>query len=282
MPETLDVLIKTMAKQFGDNAIVVPGRDPQLLASTVKHWIPLTLKTLNRVIGHPDKGLPCGKIIEVYGPEGHGKSTLALKLMEATQRVGGNAALVDSEHAFNREWAKINGVDINKLAVMTVGMGGLQEVLEKIEVYVVTARSADKKAPITVVWDSVAGTPTAEELSGDWETTLIGIQARALSRGLRRLMQSLANNEATLICINQVRDKVGFVGFGAEKETTPGGRALKFAASVRLKVVRTRYIKRGDVKVGIQCKAINVKNKCSLPFKDGEFVILSDGGLKGL
>src|SRR5881409_3891881 len=202
-------------------------------------------------------GVPRGRIIEIFGPESSGKTTLSLHIIAEAQRVGGLAAFIDAEHALDAEYAKKLGVDIDNLLVSQPDSG--EQALEIAEVLV---RSG---ALDICVIDSVAALVPRAELEGEMGEPHVGLQARLMSQALRKLTGNVSRSGTCLIFINQIREKIG-VMFG-NPETTSGGRALKFYSSVRLDIRRTTQIKEGDAVIGNRTKVKLVKNKCAAPFR---------------
>jgi recombination protein RecA len=206
-------------------------------------------------------GVPRGRIIEIFGPESSGKTTLSLHIIAEAQKTGGLAAFIDAEHALDAEYAKKLGVDIDNLIVSQPDSG--EQALEIAEVLV---RSA---AIDVIVIDSVAALVPRAELEGEMGEAQMGLQARLMSQALRKLTGVVSKSKTCFIFINQIREKIG-VMFG-NPETTTGGRALKFYSSVRLDIRRTNQIKEGDEVVGSRVKVKVVKNKCAAPFRAAEF-----------
>ena len=206
-------------------------------------------------------GVPRGRIIEIFGPESSGKTTLSLHVIAEAQRAGGLAAFIDAEHALDAEYAKKLGVDVDNLLVSQPDSG--EQALEIAEVLV---RSG---AIDVIVVDSVAALVPRAELEGEMGDSHVGLQARLMSQAMRKLTAILAKSKTSMIFINQIREKIG-VMFG-NPETTTGGRALKFYSSVRIDIRRTNQIKEGDEVVGSRVKVKVVKNKVAAPFRQAEF-----------
>ena len=262
-------LIKSLNKEAGTRVAYNLSEDES--PTHVNRWISTGSKMLDWICANKkDGGLPEGRIIEIFGPPSIGKSHIATQIARSTQEMGGIVVYIDTENATSVENLQMLGCDVTKRFVY-VDTHCTEEVLSIAEKTILKAKALDKDIPVTVIWDSVAASSPKAELLGDYDQNSIGLQARTISKGMRKITGVIGQTNSLFVILNQVRTKIG-VMYG-DPTTTPGGKAIPFHSSIRIRLGAGQQIKDGDDVIGIQVWAKTIKNKVAPPFRKVDFQI---------
>jgi|TARA_R110000824_G_scaffold62352_5_gene165211 recombination protein RecA len=262
-------LIRSLNKDYKTKVAYNLSEDES--PTQVKRWVSSGSKMLDYICANkPDGGFPEGRIVEIFGPPSIGKSHIATQIARSTQQMGGIVVYIDTENATSIENLGNLGVDVAQRFVY-VDTHCTEEVLDLAEKTILKARAMEKDVPITIIWDSVAASSPKAELLGDYDKETIGLQARAISKGMRKITGVIGQTNTLFVILNQIRTKIG-VMYG-DPDTTPGGKAIPFHSSIRIKLGAGQQIKSGDDVIGIQVWAKTVKNKVAPPFRKVNFQI---------
>ena len=262
-------LIKSLNKEAGTRVAYNLSVDEA--PTKVSRWISTGSRLLDYICANrKDGGLPAGRIVEIFGPPSIGKSHIATQIARSTQQHGGIVVYIDTENATSVENLFLLGVDVSKRFVY-VDTHCTEEVLNIAEKTILKAKALDKSIPVTIIWDSVAASSPKAELLGDYDKESIGLQARAISKGMRKITGVIGQTNSLFVILNQTRTKIGVL-YG-DPTTTPGGKAIPFHSSIRIKLGAGQQIKKGDDVIGINVSAKTIKNKVSPPFRSVNFQI---------
>mgnify|MGYP000256394778 CR=1 FL=1 len=262
-------LIKSLNKDYKTKVAYNLSEDES--PTQVKRWVSSGSKMLDYICANqPDGGFPEGRIVEIFGPPSIGKSHVATQIARSTQQMGGIVVYIDTENATSIQNLGNLGVDVAQRFVY-VDTHCTEEVLDLAEKTILKARAMEKDVPITIIWDSVAASSPKAELLGDYDKETIGLQARAISKGMRKITGVIGQTNTLFVILNQIRTKIG-VMYG-DPDTTPGGKAIPFHSSIRIKLGAGQQIKDGEDVIGIQVWAKTVKNKVAPPFRKVNFQI---------
>jgi len=264
-----DDLIKSLNRDFGSRVAYNLSTDEA--PTNVNRWISTGSRGLDYICSNRrNGGLPEGRIIEIFGPPSIGKSHIAIQIAKTTQKLGGIVVYIDTENATSIENLSALGVNVANRFVY-IDTHCTEEVFQVAESTILKVKSMQKDVPVTIIWDSVAGSSPKAELAGDYDKESIGLQARAISKGMRKITGVIGDQNILFICLNQIRMKIG-VMYG-DPTTTPGGKAIPFHSSIRIKLGAGSPIKDGDDVIGINVTAKTIKNKVSAPFRSCKFQI---------
>ena len=263
-------LIKSLNKEHGSRIAYNLASDES--PTHVKRWISTGSTLLDYIVSNRrDGGLPEGRIVEIFGPPSIGKSHIALQICKSTQRLGGIVVYIDTENGTSVENLKLLGVNVNK-GFVYVDTHCTEEVFDVAEKTIMKAKGMAKEVPITIIWDSVAASSPKAELLGEYDKETVGLQARAISKGMRKITGIIGDQSILFVILNQIRSKIGVMH--GDPTTTPGGMAIPFHASVRIKLSSGMPIKnKADEVIGINVIAKTIKNKVSPPFRNANFEI---------
>jgi recombination protein RecA len=277
LDEFTNDLIKAINKDNGSK--VAYNLENDITPTHVKRWISMCSRQLDYIVSNrKNGGLPEGRIIEIFGPPSIGKSHIAAQIAKSTQALGGIVVYIDTENATSVDNLKALGIDISKRFIY-VDCHCTEQVLQIAESTILKAKAMSKDVPVTIIWDSVAASSPKAELEGDYDQNSIGLQARAISKGMRKITGVIADQNVLLVCLNQTRVKIGVQH--ADPTVVPGGNAIPFHASVRIKLGAGKQIqnKAGEA-IGINVTAKIIKNKVSMPFRSCDFEIHFGIGIK--